>query len=262
MKLEQIEIDAGPGLRSVQLNEISNALTFVYGEKATGKSAIGRFFQNLLFGQHGDLATGTNVRVGRSRVNLVGQRFDLLRRAGDGNVLSVQALDGYQPAAPITQADLTANVSPSVYDTVFNFSCRDTRSNAGRLATVLHRELGVDLGIQAAGDDSGLIRHQQDLETLRSQLVAVEAKMVSLKNERADILRLETNQIDFQRQLASLDSLIATTQARISEIGSSPSIDQLSRIDAEIQSLRLRICLLYTSPSPRDATLSRMPSSA
>ena len=26
--------------------------------------------------------------------------------------------------------------------------------------------------------------------------------------------------------------------------------------------LRLLICLLYTSPSPRDATLSRMPSSA
>ena len=25
---------------------------------------------------------------------------------------------------------------------------------------------------------------------------------------------------------------------------------------------RLNICLLYTSPSPRDATLSRMPSSA
>ena len=241
MKLEQIEIDAGSGLRSVQLNEISNALTFVYGEKATGKSAIGRFFQNLLFGQHGDLATDTNVRVGRSRVNLVGQRFDLLRRPGDGNVLSVQALDGYQPAAPITQADLTANVSPSVDDSVFNFSCRDTRSNAGRLATVLHRELGVNLGIQAAGDDSGLIRHQQDLETLRSQLVAVEAKMASLKNERADILRLETNQLDFQRQLAALDSLIATTQARISELGSSPSIDQLSRIDAEIQSLRLRI---------------------
>ena len=241
MKLEQIEIDAGPGLRSVQLNEISNALTFVYGEKSTGKSAVGRFFQNLLFGRHGDLATSTNVRVGRSRVNLVGQRFDLLRRAGDGNVLSAQALDGYQPAAPITQADLTANVSPSVYDTVFNFSCRDTRSNAGRLATVLHREMGVDLGIQAAGDDSGLVRHQQTLETLRSQLVAVEAKMASLKNERADILRLETNQLDFQRQLASLDSLIATTQARISELGSSPSIDQLSRIDAEIQSLRLRI---------------------
>ena len=38
-------------------------------------------------------------------------------------------------------------------------------------------------------------------------------------------------------------------------------------IDIEkIKELRLRysyhICLLYTSPSPRDATLSRMPSSA
>ena len=241
MKLEQIDIDAGAGLQSVQLNEISNALTFVYGEKATGKSTVGRFFQNLLFGRHGDLASRSNGRIGRSRVNLVGQRFDLLRRPNDGNVLSVQALDGYQPKAPITQADLTANVSPSVYDTVFNFSCRDTRSNANRLATVLHRELGVDLGIQAAGDDSVLLRHQQTLESLQSQLIAIEAKMISLKNERADILRLETSQLDFQRQLASLDSLIATTQARISEIGSGPSIDQLSRIDAEIQSLQLRI---------------------
>ena len=28
------------------------------------------------------------------------------------------------------------------------------------------------------------------------------------------------------------------------------------------QAIRIRTCLLYTSPSPRDATLSRMPSSA
>ena len=31
---------------------------------------------------------------------------------------------------------------------------------------------------------------------------------------------------------------------------------------AEIQPYIFEICLLYTSPSPRDATLSRMPSSA
>ena len=30
----------------------------------------------------------------------------------------------------------------------------------------------------------------------------------------------------------------------------------------EVRSLRRQVCLLYTSPSPRDATLSRMPSSA
>ena len=32
--------------------------------------------------------------------------------------------------------------------------------------------------------------------------------------------------------------------------------------DADWQAALARICLLYTSPSPRDATLSRMPSSA
>ena len=31
---------------------------------------------------------------------------------------------------------------------------------------------------------------------------------------------------------------------------------------AEIETDKATICLLYTSPSPRDATLSRMPSSA
>ena len=35
-------------------------------------------------------------------------------------------------------------------------------------------------------------------------------------------------------------------------------------VDAElhVRRIRMRLCLLYTSPSPRDATLSRMPSSA
>ena len=32
--------------------------------------------------------------------------------------------------------------------------------------------------------------------------------------------------------------------------------------DYTIQDNRIKSCLLYTSPSPRDATLSRMPSSA
>ena len=36
----------------------------------------------------------------------------------------------------------------------------------------------------------------------------------------------------------------------------------MSRASADSESGKLTICLLYTSPSPRDATLSRMPSSA
>ena len=41
----------------------------------------------------------------------------------------------------------------------------------------------------------------------------------------------------------------------------SRTIDSLTTQNEDLHA-RLNICLLYTSPSPRDATLSRMPSSA
>ena len=37
---------------------------------------------------------------------------------------------------------------------------------------------------------------------------------------------------------------------------------QVDDTDKEARKLAQKTCLLYTSPSPRDATLSRMPSSA
>jgi len=39
-------------------------------------------------------------------------------------------------------------------------------------------------------------------------------------------------------------------------------IDQLVKITKEVDDEQVDICLLYTSPSPRDRTRSRMPSSA
>ena len=38
--------------------------------------------------------------------------------------------------------------------------------------------------------------------------------------------------------------------------------DELQKVLAQIEALMSRDCLLYTSPSPRDGTSSRMPSSA
>ena len=40
-----------------------------------------------------------------------------------------------------------------------------------------------------------------------------------------------------------------------------PEQQPLSSLE-DAQAAKAKICLLYTSPSPRDATLSRMPSSA
>ena len=46
------------------------------------------------------------------------------------------------------------------------------------------------------------------------------------------------------------------------ELASSLSLPIWDKITKSKDSVKLIICLLYTSPSPRDATLSRMPSSA
>ena len=39
-------------------------------------------------------------------------------------------------------------------------------------------------------------------------------------------------------------------------------ITRLNRIEGQIRGIRSMVCLLYTSPSPRDRQKSRMPSSA
>jgi len=48
-------------------------------------------------------------------------------------------------------------------------------------------------------------------------------------------------------------------------IGPAPAIDSYLNVDRILEAAKktgAEACLLYTSPSPRDATLSRMPSSA
>ena len=64
--------------------------------------------------------------------------------------------------------------------------------------------------------------------------------------------------------------ILSLISAWKSQVGRNPTDDELARIinnliDEEIlyrEALLLGLCLLYTSPSPRDGLLSRMPSSA
>ena len=58
---------------------------------------------------------------------------------------------------------------------------------------------------------------------------------------------------------SQIQDLVETTRLRFLEQGAeAPPISSLLEQIKE----QLIVCLLYTSPSPRDATLSRMPSSA
>ena len=49
---------------------------------------------------------------------------------------------------------------------------------------------------------------------------------------------------------------------RKSEICTKEDLVPIARGQIQLENEGIQICLLYTSPSPRDATLSRMPSSA
>ena len=55
---------------------------------------------------------------------------------------------------------------------------------------------------------------------------------------------------------------VAQKGVRIAYIDFNEIIEEISDYREAIQSLESKACLLYTSPSPRDGLLSRMPSSA
>ena len=66
---------------------------------------------------------------------------------------------------------------------------------------------------------------------------------------------LRTTEHHYERQIARLDERLATTRAFFARCP--------YRYPYRYPCMKLTYtCLLYTSPSPRDATLSRMPSSA
>ena len=80
------------------------------------------------------------------------------------------------------------------------------------------------------------------------------------QSEKYHSKRLERKEAQIQRSIAYFFSQEAETELNPKKLDSilSEKIYQVS----DVQSVKFSICLLYTSPSPRDATLSRMPSSA
>ena len=74
---------------------------------------------------------------------------------------------------------------------------------------------------------------------------------------------LESQVSALQRELSSADGKISAAAAEVAAAMAEADAakSQASSAGGELEA-RVAACLLYTSPSPRDATLSRMPSSA
>ena len=80
----------------------------------------------------------------------------------------------------------------------------------------------------------------------------------TLMEEPAD--NAEEHAHDRMRQMCDLMELVSAWSHDLQKL-SPGEVERLLKLGRAMPSL-LKICLLYTSPSPRDATLSRMPSSA
>ena len=104
----------------------------------------------------------------------------------------------------------------------------------------------------------------------KSKIAAKTAKTVTadvdlVRSYLRDIGRVplltHEQEITLGRQVQELMDLESLESELESKAGEKPSRDQLAKASG-LSSMQLKRCLLYTSPSPRDATLSRMPSSA
>ena len=87
---------------------------------------------------------------------------------------------------------------------------------------------------------------------VQSVLYDLNAVEEDIKDRRAQIEVLQAELLDAQNEKGEFEQDSKEKDDRIAELEK-----ELEALLAEQDS-----CLLYTSPSPRDATLSRMPSSA
>ena len=76
----------------------------------------------------------------------------------------------------------------------------------------------------------------------------------------ASIALITVPQIGFAQTVTAEEPLQA--EAQVEAERSNQTQDKLMPAEIRRGKTRLRVCLLYTSPSPRDRTRSRMPSSA
>ena len=119
---------------------------------------------------------------------------------------------------------------------------------------------------QAKGLEEGR-KQGYDEGFLQGQQAGREQGLAEAREQQAQILaQFSTLLESFQTSVDNLEKVIPSRLVQMALIAARAAIGKSLACDSsflleKIQAL-LQACLLYTSPSPRDATLSRMPSSA
>ena len=95
-----------------------------------------------------------------------------------------------------------------------------------------------------------------EADDLRRMARSLLGNGLSNAGRHADAFHVREAEFSTLRRLGAPEHVILVVQGNLAS-----TYEELGRLDEGMR-LRQDTCLLYTSPSPRDATLSRMPSSA
>ena len=102
------------------------------------------------------------------------------------------------------------------------------------------------------GRKNELMRDQNEIQNASSLIQAAE------KRRRAVLIKMMDSLIGYKNFENETLTKITQYRSKLSNI----DVDKTSPVELKSQIDSIRGCLLYTSPSPRDRTRSRMPSSA
>ena len=137
-------------------------------------------------------------------------------------------------------------------------------ASAAKLRTELQSQIDTTseaLNAERAGRESDVNRLSAGSADLQEQL----AGMLGLRDEAVNTLALRDGEVNgLSDKIVTLEGELATVQeANASALEESAKLEQqIAALNSELETTVASVCLLYTSPSPRDRQKSRMPSSA
>ena len=162
------------------------------------------------------------------------------------------------------------------HDDYLNFTAEPIVARQRRLASDLELNVENASSYDVSQTSQRVIKTEVFAEKENSDVITVNAKFGSKKRKLCDGDEVESTRqvevIDSKSFLAEISNDSSTAQSKRSRMEVAyydPASDMIIRPRFDVDeskvddfNRRLKCCLLYTSPSPRDGLLSRMPSSA
>ena len=222
MKLTDLFIEGTRHQPDFKLGPFPDGVSLICSDSRAGRAGILEFFRDACLGLKADFDPyGTHNQTGSLGVRFASVSCELNRGQESQTVIKrrFDSGSGHQWDADAL-ADYLAPVDSELFDSVFCVSFLETAANARRLASALHRELGVPIGKDSVAERDAVIKRERDSQMRLEQLSALRARIETLELERRRIL--DNSRRDQKKQSTELSLVeleINNVVAAINEIG-------------------------------------------